>query len=556
MSTVRSARRLFAASLVTLVAVAATARAQDARPPALYLEYATDDELENYLRTLQALGDVPELPWTLRPLSPVALDALHPASSSHPWSARVRPADTTGGPRWTLIRPRVGLRYNSAFPFGSNDGAVWAGRGLTASASGGAAFRWGPLSATLDPIVFWTQNQAFPLLDNGLEGPRAYADGVFPTVVDRPQRFGDDTYARADAGQSGIRLDGLGMSLGFSTGNLWWGPAQEYPFLLGTNAAGFPHVFVGTSRPANLWLLKAHTQVIWGRLEQSDYFVPVGIQRARRFATGLILAVTPRGLDNLEVGAARFFHAPWPDEGLPGRYISRPFEGLIKKKLPRVDSPIPNDERSQDGENQLASVFTRLVLPGTGFEAYAEFGREDHPWDVRYLLLSPDEQSSLTIGFRKSWRRGADGASLVTLRGESIDFRQTLIDFKRGGRAIYIHANGSNQGHTQRGQLLGADVGVGSAGGSILGVDLIGRSGRTTFEWRRVLRQELPVFGPDSTANPSALDVLHTLSAERLLFRGATELTAGLDFSYDFNRNFDRDRTNIGVRLAATGLPW
>jgi hypothetical protein len=346
------------------------------------------------------------------------------------------------------------------------------------------------------------------------------------------------------------------MSLGFSTANLWWGPAQEYPFLLGTNAAGFPHVFFGTSRPANLWLLKAHTQIIWGQLEQSDYFVPVGIERRRRFATGLILAVTPRGLDNLELGAARFFHAPWPDEGLPGRYIGRPFEGLIKKNLPDVDHPIPQDQRSQDGENQLASVFARLVFPGTGFEAYAEFGREDHPWDIRYILLSPDEQSALTLGFRKTWRRGVDSTSLVTLRGESIDFRQTLIDFKRGGRAIYVHANGSNQGHTQRGQLLGADVGVGSAGGSVLGVDLYSQSGRTSFEWRRVLRQELPVFGPDSTANPTALDVVHTLSAERLLFRGATELSVGVDFSYDFNRNFADDRSNVGVRFGLVGLPW
>jgi hypothetical protein len=330
---------------------------------------------------------------------------------------------------------------------------------VTASASVGAALRWGPLSVTIDPIVFWAQNQSFPLLANGRTGPDAYGDGIFPTAVDRPQRFGDEAYSRVDPGQSSVRLDALGMSLGFSTANLWWGPAQEYPFLLGTNAAGFPHVFVGTSRPANLWLLKAHTQIIWGQLEQSDYFVPVGIERRRRFATGLILAVTPRGLDNLELGAARFFHAPWPDEGLPGRYIGRPFEGLIKKNLPDVDHPIPQDQRSQDGENQLASVFARLVFPGTGFEAYAEFGREDHPWDIRYILLSPDEQSALTLGFRKTWRRGVDSTSLVTLRGESIDFRQTLIDFKRGGRAIYVHANGSNQGHTQRGQLLGADVG-------------------------------------------------------------------------------------------------
>ena len=84
----------------------------------------------------------------------------------------------------------------------------------------------------------------FPLLANGQSGDAAFGDGLYATVVDRPQRFGDGAYARVDAGQSQVRLDLLGAAVGFSNAHEWWGPAQRYPFLLGTNAAGFPHVFV------------------------------------------------------------------------------------------------------------------------------------------------------------------------------------------------------------------------------------------------------------------------------------------------------------------------
>jgi len=511
-------------------------------------------ELEGYARSLQALGVVPVHPWSLRGFSPVEIDRLFTTDSAHPWSQRV---DLGARPRQRLevwIAPsRAALRYNSGFPFGSNDGAVWAGRGATASAQVGAGLRWGPLTVVAAPLVFWTQNADFPLYPSGRDGVAAYADPLYAGAVDRPQRFGDRSFARVDAGDSEIRLDAFGASVGFSNRHEWWGPAQRFPFLLGTNAAGFPHAFAGTSRPANLWLLRAHARVLWGRLEQSDYFVATGINRPGRFVTGLLLAVQPRGLENLELGAARFIHAPWPDEGLPGRYVGRAFEGIFKRSLPETHPSIPTDSRSRDGENQLAAVFGRLTVPGTGFEIYGEFGREDHPWDLRYLLLNPDEQASLTVGFRKSWRRG--GERMVALRGESINFQESAVSRGRGGAVFYAHGSGSDQGHTQMGQLLGADVGVGSAAGAMLGVDLYRPDGRWSAEWTRIVRRELPGLGPDGTANPRALDVLHTLGVERLLFRGALELSAGVAAGYDFNRDFGGDRSNVSVTFSVGHAP-
>ena len=542
---------MLAAALSTVLPTVAGAQGANGRD--VWLEHAVGDELERYLRSLEALGEIRASQWSVRPFSPVQLDRQRRARGEHPWRGRLEAADTTRT-RWTIVRPRADVRYNSTFPSGGNDGAIWEGRGVTAAASGGVAGRWGALSVALAPVAFWTQNQAFPIRENGATGAAAFGDGQYPTLVDRPQRFGDGSYAQLDPGQSTVRVDAYGAAAGVSTANVWWGPAQEYPFLLGNNAAGFPHAFVGTSAPANVWVGRLHASMLWGRLEQSDYFVPTGpVQRRSRFATGLLVSFSPRGLENLEVGGARFFHAPWPDDGIPGRYLTRGFEGLLKSSLPELDGSIDTDSRSIDGENQIAAVFARLVLPGTGVEVYGEVGREDHPWDVRHLLLSHDEQSSLMLGGRKTWR-GAHGR-LRAVRAEAINYQQRQSDRRRLGPAIYLHSSGSNQGHTQRGQLLGANLGVGSSAGAFVAYDVYRPDGRTTLLWRRVLRAEAPTLGPDGGENARALDVVHTVGAERVLFRGGADLLTGVDVSYNFNRDFVRDRVNVAVRVAVTGLP-
>ena len=521
-------------------------------------EYFAGSELEGYLRTLQTLGVAPAYPWSLRKLSPREVDRLMPSDTvGHPWATRY---DFSRAPRRRAyvrpVRPQIGGRYNSAFPWGINDGAVWAGRGATAWVSGGFSARWGAASLVVDPIAFAAQNADFPILDNGRPGNLRFGEARFSAAVDYPQRFGDAAYGRVDPGESTLRVDVAGVAAGASTAHEWWGPSQRFPFLLGNNAPGFPHLFVGSAHPVNLWLVKLHGRVLWGQLDQSPYFQAQGVDsflvRPRRFATGFTLVLQPRGLDELELGLSRFVHAPWPDEGLPGRYITRSFEGIFKRDLPRADNPIPTDERSSDGENGLASVFGRFTVPQYGFEVYGEFGREDNPWDFRNLMLSPDEQSALMIGFAKAWRR-RDGARITRLRAEMIDFQEAQIDLRRGGRLIYLHSSGSNQGHTQRGQLLGAGVGVSSAAGAFVAFDALDAGGRWTVEWSRIVRQD--ELGPDTASPPRVMDVVHSLAAERLLFRGGLELVGGAAVNYDFNHDFVSDRANASLYFSVTGLP-
>ena len=162
-------------------------------------------ELENYLRYLQTLGLVPAYPWGLRAFSPAELDRVFPRDTTHPWAARYnlvpRPV---GGLSVDWVAPTVSARVNSTFPYGYNDGPIWAGKGITFAAQAGVAVHRGPVSLTLAPMGFVAQNAAFRLEPNGQAGPLTYADGLNPTFIDLPQRFGGSSYAQLDPGQSTV----------------------------------------------------------------------------------------------------------------------------------------------------------------------------------------------------------------------------------------------------------------------------------------------------------------------------------------------------------------
>ena len=121
-------------------------------------------------------------------------------------------------------------------------------------------------------------------------------------------------------------------------------------------------------------IAKIHGRLVWGKLSQSDYTGITGSAR-RRFMSGIIGVISPKGVKGLELGAARFFHETWPVDGLSLSNFTKPFESILKAGLP--DDP-NNPSPGQSPDNQLASVFVRWAFPQSGFEVYAEYGREDH----------------------------------------------------------------------------------------------------------------------------------------------------------------------------------
>lgn len=507
-------------------------------------EIFAGSDLERYLRYLQTTGVVGSYPWGIRAFSPMEVDSLAPRSHTHPWATHFDLGPRRQSHRIELdyVRPTASVRFNSAFPFGSNDGPIWAGKGFTEAIQAGAGVRWRALSLTIAPLAFTAQNAAFPLMANGATGNLAFGDQQYPLRVDRPQRFGTSAYTVLDPGESSIRVDTRLIAAGLSTAEQYWGPADSYPFILGNNAAGFPHAFVGTGTPWNLWIGHLQGRLVYGKLSQTEY-ASIGTGATHRFMSGLILAFQPRPTPGLEIGASRFFHSAWPDSGgLTWSDFRIPIEGFFKRTLSTAKS-------GDDATNQLASLYARWVLPRSGFEFYAEFGKEDHNWDLRDFVLEPDHASARMFGFRKVWM--SEAQRMLALRAETIDLRLNTLTRTRGiGAGYYLNAT-FPQGHTQRGQLLGADVTAGGGAASTVAVERYDDSGKWTIAWTHVLVDTLAFYYETSIRAPRAPESRQALSIETIRFRGPLDLRAGLTGVYDLNRYFSRDVFNLNAIVSA-----
>jgi hypothetical protein len=524
-------------------------------------EVFASEPAESYLRYLQTVGKVPEYPWSSRAFSQRELDYLIPKDTALPWNDRFRDESRELGRfHYGSINPKATLRYNTSFAYGSNDGPVWAGRGLTSAVQFGFFAGWGPVSLTVAPLVFRAENQEFDLAPTGRTGNSPFGNPDF-AGIDRPQRFGNSAYSQVDPGQSTLRIDLPYVTFGASTANQTWGPGQEFPILLGNNAAGFPHVFAGTSEPLNIWVAKLHTKVFWGELTQSDYSPVTGSDTyvsgaepgRKRFTTGFVLVAQPRGLNGLEVGAARFFHSVWPTSGIPSSYLTKFLQGFLKKDLPpdRLGQSLGDSTGVGISDNQLISIFARWVLPHSGFELHVEYGRDDHSYDIRDLEQEPDHSRAYSLGIRKVFSVAQD--QMTAGRIEILNFQLPQLSRYRGEGEMYVHGL-IRQGHTYKGQLLGADAGVGTGAGSVMAVDRFTREGRWTASWTRIVRREDGEFSTIGIRSPRSIDVSHALGFENTRTFHEMELTGGLTLVREFNRDFKRDATNLNAQFGVRYL--
>lgn len=442
-------------------------------------------DLDNYLRYLESMGRTPVIPWGLRGFAPALVDSLTAVKGRHPWASSwlfSRPATPA---HFRILPVEITERYNSAYPYGINEGPVWAGRGLTSSISAGFAMAAGPLSVVIKPIVFRAENQSFVLRPSGLPGIGQFADPNWNTEIDRPQRFGNGAYNHFDPGETTIRLDLLGMSVGATSSNEWWGPTTMFPFLVGNNAAGVPRVFIGTQGPTNIYIGTLQARVEYG-LERQSSFSPVAGPNTyvspdssgrERLMSGLVVTFSPRIFPGLEIDAARYFHESWSGH-FDAAALRTPFEGLLKSSIATGPS-IPGIDNRDVLKNQLAAISMRWVLPHSGLDIYGEYGREDFAEDLRALEAQPDLTRTAILGFRKAFQ-GADSTSLNAFRAEIFDGAPTAMGHYRSEGRTYIHYP-LRQGHTEEGKVIGAGVGIGAPVAATVAWEQYRSNGRTSY---------------------------------------------------------------------------
>jgi hypothetical protein len=134
---------------------------------------------------------------------------------------------------------------------------------------------------------------------------------------------------------------------------------------------------------------------------------------------------------------------------------------------------------------------------------------------------------------------------MQAVRGEMFTYESSASTRASGEAQTYVHGV-MRQGHTERGQMLGADVGPASGSASELAYDRYNPSGRfTAFIRRQVMHeQRWPAVYHRGPALFRAVDVMNSIGGEVNRFVGPLEVLARITLTADLNRYFVSDENN------------
>ncbi len=370
--------------------------------------------------------------------------------------------DSSGRARFSLLQFDALATSNSQLPFAGNDGAMWAGRGISVSVTGGIGLSWHRLRAIVAPTIWRASNRDFsvptdPELVPTIPLPRSPWSSPYhwySRSLDLPRRFGSSTLLAVDLGQSSVWFNWDRVAVGLSNEQQWWGPGLQNALLMSNNAAGFGHFFIRTPRPLQSSAGAFEASYLLGTLTASPFFESGATTNPARSISAAAVTFAPRRVFGLTVGVSRLV--------LASMDARTDVWGHVLDILRSV--PTPNDRPYQDptqirGKDQLFSLFSRWVFPEDRAEVWAEWGRADQPESLSDFATSPGHSQAYTIGAQAT-KEVSERWSLLaqfehTKTQQSGTFRERPSGSWYTSRAVL-------QGFTQRGQILGAAVGPGA----------------------------------------------------------------------------------------------
>lgn len=377
--------------------------------------------------------------------------------------------------------------YNTAAPYGQNDGALWQGKGYNTSLTAGIRFESYGFELTLKPQLSFSQNLSFdyiqpnytafgkdgnPTVYNGKASQYGYY-GI--TNIDAPQRFGDKPFFVYDWGDSEVRWTWHSFTVGFGTQAIWLGPAKLNPILHSNNAPSYPKVDIGLRRqPVVLpwlgWYLgDVEFRGWWGKLSESDYF-DNDDSNNHNLISGLSFAWALPGIfDGLSIGINRTMLSKWGN-----------FSGYT---LFEIFVPGLGTSGGGDSSDQRFSFTVDYVFPRVGFEVYLEWARNDFSPGMDFIIRYPFHTQGWTVGAQKAFDLPAGLQLQVMLE---VTFLECSADYDRlinWASTFYAHHQ-VTQGYTNRGQWLGAGIGTGG-NSQYLGFRLYHKRGSVDFFMQR-----------------------------------------------------------------------
>jgi len=263
------------------------------------------------------------------------------------------------------------------------------------------------------------------------------------------------------------------------------------------------------------------------------------------------VSVVPALFPSIELGANRFYHSPFVSGSDRWAAWSRPLDAVFKEDIRGRSS---DGDPNGDADNQLASIFARWTYPKRGLEASMEFLREDHNLDSRDLAQQPENNSAALVSLRAVLSRSAATMSVLSL--EYFNGDVSPIAQVRAQGFLYEHSF-LRQGHSQRGQLLGAPLGIGAIAGSRVAWERFRPTGSTRFLVQRWRTRSAPTTDFEFLSRPPNAPVSNShdwvldgnMSVSRFGARGSTRsIEAGLAWAGRWQ--LDGSKTNLYARAS------
>jgi hypothetical protein len=346
-------------------------------------------------------------------------------------------------------------RFTTRHPDGMNDGIMIPAKGFQTYWSAGLFLKAGPLEIQAMPEYVYAQNASFEE-ESFSYGPNNHSlYGYFMGSIDVPVKFGNEPYKKFGYGQSSVKLAVGPLALGLSNENIWWGPGRNNAIMMSNNAPGFLHATFLTRKPLVTPIGNFEFEVIGGYLRPSE-FTNKSIKKV--YLNSGMISYQPKFLPGLSGGLTRSFLQQ------PEKYSS--LRGYLPVLSGITKVSVGGTAEDKINRNQLLSVFARYLLPKSQAEFYFEFGKEDHNWDLRDIILEYAHSRVYLWGFRKLVPIAGEKNGFIQLNAEISNLRAPLMTANRNNKlfsGIDIYSYGSLNGYTLQGQYIGAGVGSGGS---------------------------------------------------------------------------------------------
>jgi hypothetical protein len=415
-----------------------------------FSQEALKSDLEEYYYFLSLQGLVERPTLNYRTLSDSVWD-MEPGTD-HPWKDNRLKSTYTFFEKFHLrvYGPELFMSFNTAVPYGQNDGALWQGKGFNTSYTTGARLEAYGIEATFKPQLAFSQNMGFDILppanyDTGYDSPYGYFWAYGHNEgIDAPQRFGNKPFFTLDWGDTEIRYTWKTLTVGVGTQAIWLGPAWLNPILHSNNAPSYPKFDIGLRKqriviPKLDWYIGDMEFRLWsGMLTESDYF-DNNPDNNRTMIHGLSFAYAPSFLPGFVLSMDRICLVPWSKSNL--KYI-----------IPLMGNTM---------EDQKFSFSISYGIPSIGLGIFGELGIDDFPDSgARGYLKYPFHTMVYSFGLRKT----------MTIKQEKKIYGELALEFNmmemsqnfqfEWPYSYYFHRR-LTHGYTQKGQYIGNAVSPG-----------------------------------------------------------------------------------------------